>query len=91
MKKPVIRSPLDRLPTHQKQALLGWLTTGGKDNHGMTLEEAKKRLLQEFGIKTGQSSLWAFYHRHRQPALMPQTTFDPAANTLTIVIKLLSR
>lgn len=88
MKKPVIRSPLDRLPTHQKQSLLGWLTTGGKDNRGMTLEEAKQRLLQEFGVKTGQSSLHAFYHRHRKPLLEPQTTFDPASNILTIVIKL---
>ena len=88
MKKPVIRSPLDRLPMHQKQALLGWLTTGGRDNVGMTLEAAQKRLFDEFGIKAGQGSLHNFYHRHRRPALMPQTTFDPAANTLTIVIKL---
>lgn len=88
MKKPIIRSPLERLPMHQKQALLGWLTTGGRDNHGMTLEAAQKRLFAEFGIKTGQSSLHGFYHRHRQPVLTPQTTFDPAANTLTIVIKL---
>ena len=89
MAKPVIRSPLDRLPLHQKQLLVGWLTTGGKDGVGMTYDEARKLVLSEFGLKISHSSLCLFYQRSRLASQnKAETTFDPVSNTLTIVVKL---
>jgi hypothetical protein len=87
--KPVVRSPLDRLPLHQKQALLAWLTTGGPDQIGMTYEDAQKRLAAECGVKTSATALHAFFHRHHRrqvPAAPVETTVD--ADKITIVIYL---
>jgi hypothetical protein len=89
MPKPRIQSKLERLLTHQKQLLAGWLTTGGKDGLGISYDEAKKRIAAEFGIKTSNSALSHFYSRNRLfNPITPQATFDPKTNTLTVVIKL---
>jgi len=89
MTKTVIRSPLDRLPLHQKQMILAWLTTGGADHTGIPYAQAAKRLDAEYGIKTSTGSLHGFYHRHlKGQAPATTTTFDPVARTLTIVIHL---
>jgi hypothetical protein len=89
MKKPFIRSPLDKLPLHQKQQLLAWLTTGGPDGVGIPYDEARRRLRSEFGFATSTGSLCRFHSRSRTPLVTPpETIFDPVKNTLTIVIKL---
>ncbi len=89
MDRPRIRAKLDRLTLHQKQLLVGWLTTGGRDGLGISYDEAKKRILTEFGIKTSNSGLSGFYSRNRLINLVtPETIFDPQTHTLTIVIKL---
>jgi len=74
---------------HQIQQLIAWLTTGGPDCCGVSYVEARKRLQAEFGIKASPSALHLFYKRHRKPKeFAPQSSFDPATGTLTIVIKL---
>ncbi|MFT3869256.1 MAG: hypothetical protein QM715_12430 [Nibricoccus sp.] len=90
MKKPVTRSPLDLLPLHQKQAVMAWLTTGGKHGQGMSYEDASAKLKAEFGVRASATALHAFYHRHRGAPTTPQvqTAFDAKSNVLTISIQI---
>ena len=87
MNKPVIRSPLEMMPLHQKQALTSWLTTGGKNGIGISYEKAAARLLKEFGVKTGPTALSHFYRRRRAPRAIEQS-YNPERKTLTVVIHL---
>jgi len=92
MKKPSVQSLLERLPLHQIQQLIAWLTTGGRDGRGVTYDEAVILCRDHFGLKTNPSSLSAFYHRHRQvrppqqQQPLIQHSFDPAASTLTVTM-----
>jgi hypothetical protein len=89
MKKPVIRSPLDKMPLHQVQQLIAWLTTGGAGGYGITYAAARRLCLEHFGIKTSHGALANFYARHRrnhEPRIA--ASFDPAKGALTLVIHL---
>ena len=89
MKKPVIRSPLELMPLHQKQALAGWLTTGGKHGIGLTYEEAALKLKAEFGVTASTGTLSTYYRRKRlSPEVSAQTSFDHETKTVHIVIHL---
>jgi hypothetical protein len=93
MKKPVVRSHLDLLPLHQKQALQAWLTTGGRHGSGISYKAAVARLRADFGVNSSEAALCQFYQRHRcwaKPTDPPAAaaTFDAKAQTLTVVIHL---
>jgi hypothetical protein len=92
MNKPVVRSPLDRLPLHQKQLLAAWLSTGGNDGIGMTYTAAKARLKAQFGISTSITALHEFYRRQNRIAQPPrpqvEASYDPHQRTHTIIIHL---
>ncbi len=94
MKKPVIRSPLDRLPKDQQQALLDWLTKGGASGIGMTYAAARERLKTEFGVTTSMGSLSDFYHRHARGAArvidVPLPS-DGSAVNVTISLRLVNQ
>ena len=68
MRKRSIHSPLDLLPLHQKQALAGWLTTGGPAGVGISYTDAARRLRSEFGIKTSVPSLCQWRKRNLRAA-----------------------
>jgi hypothetical protein len=87
MKKIRIQSPLDTLPLHQKQALMGWLTTGGVHEVGISYKDARARLKTEFGVQASETALCHFFRRHRasgEPQV--QTAFDAKTDVLTISI-----
>ena len=86
--KPCIRSPLECLGLHQKQAVMGWLTTGGPGGGGVSHREAQRRLAREFGVKTSQRSLSRFFHRNRREAPLPTVETRAFAEAITIVITL---
>lgn len=87
MKKPVTRSKLDELPQHQKQALMAWLTTGGKHGNGISYKEASAKLKAEFGVCASETALHFFYHRHpKAPAPQVQTAYDAKAGVVAISI-----
>lgn len=68
MKKPVLRSPLDRLPLHVKQQLAAWLTTGGPHGQGITYAAARAKLLTQHGVRASADALSHFFRRiHRRP------------------------
>ena len=77
------------MPLHQKQALAGWLTTGGKHGLGLTYKEAAAKLESEFGIKTGPGGIFNFYRRKKlTPEVSAQTTYDHDTKTVHVVIHL---
>ena len=89
MKKPVFTTHLAAMPLSQKQALIAWLTTGGKNGIGITYREAILRLQSEFGVKATRDALFKFYHRyHHDRVRIEAQPFDPQTQTLTIVIHL---
>jgi hypothetical protein len=89
MKKPRVQSPLDILPLHQKQALMAWLTTGGDRCVGITYAAARKRLAADFSVKTSETALSYFYHRHNPvgaPAENPGVAITPTEGGFTVTI-----
>jgi hypothetical protein len=88
--KPVVRSPLERLPLHQKQALQGWLTTGGRYGRGMTYEQARVHLQAEFGVKVGCSAIHNFYRRRPPVDAAPGVSAHASSDgrTVTVTIQL---
>jgi hypothetical protein len=72
MRKRGVHSPLDLLPLHQKQALVAWLTTGGRDGVGISYTDAARRLRVEFGVKTNGPSLCAWRKRSQRAAGIPE-------------------
>ncbi len=68
MRKRVIRSPLDLLPLHQKQVLVGWLTSGGRDGIGIGYDEAVRRLRLQFDVKTSATALSLWRKRNLRAA-----------------------
>lgn len=87
-RKHFVRALLDRLPLHQKQVIMGWLTTGGPGGEGITYKEAQKRIAEQFGVKISQQGIFKFFHRNRRkaPSKPIETTID--AEKITIVIHL---
>lgn len=89
MKKPRIQSPLDRLPLHQKQTLMAWLTTGGSDGRGLTYRAAQAKLKADFGVQIGVAALCGFYQRHQRAPLNPvNVSASPDGTHLTVTINL---
>jgi hypothetical protein len=87
MNKRRIQSLLDRLPLHEKQALAGWLTTGGTQGTGITYREARQRLFSAFGVKTSTAALSDFYHRcHRAGPVPAAVVLTPDQNSFTLII-----
>ena len=87
--KPRIYSPMELFPQHIKDALIGWLTTGGRHGLGHTYKEAAEKLRLEFGIKMGTSALCNFYTRHFRPKPAPiEVTLGSGPQTFTLVINL---
>lgn len=79
MRKRGSTSPLDMLALHQKQMLVGWLTTGGKDGVGISYGDAVKRLRSEFGVKTNRASLCNWRARNQRTAGIPESKISRKA------------
>lgn len=77
--KPVVRSPLDRLPREVRETLFAWLSTGGADGRGVTYAQAAARLRSDFGLIFGTTAIHNFYQRFQRahaPAVARITTTD---------------
>lgn len=90
MRKVRIQSPLDRLPLHVKQTLRAWLTTGGPHGHGVSYKEARRRLADEYHVKTSPASLCAFFHRPETESVTANASVvgSKTGRTITVVIHL---
>lgn len=67
--KPRSDSKLDSLPANQKQALEQWLF-----EENISLDEAQKRVWQDFNVRCSTASLSGFYQRVSQRRLLERIT-----------------